>query len=69
MSKIVTKGYSRRFLLISFVVGLCITCIPAGSYAANEVAQFATAPAVPPALNRGGGANVVVNLEMVEKKG
>lgn len=69
MSKIGDVGYIRRFLLISSVVGLCITCIPAGSYAANEVAELATAPAVPPALNRGGGANVVVNLEMVEKKG
>ena len=69
MLKIIDIKYIRQFLLILSVIGLCTASIAASSYAANEVAELSTAPAVPPALSRGGGANVVVHLEMVEKKG
>ncbi|MBI5749180.1 MAG: nitrite reductase, copper-containing [Nitrospinae bacterium] len=55
---------------VLFLIGLLVNFgISNGSYAADEVAKLTTAPAVPPALNRAGGANVTVELETVEKKG
>jgi nitrite reductase (NO-forming) len=53
-------------ILIGLIISFDISNI---SYAADEVAKLTTAPEVPPALNRAGGANVVVELETVEKIG
>src|SRR3989304_311847 len=55
---------------ILFLTGLLISFgVSNSSYAVDEVAKLTTAPEVPPALNRAGGANVTVEMEMTEKKG
>ena len=57
-------------LAVVVLIGLMVSFgISNSSYAADEVAKLTTAPAVPPALNRAGGANVTVELETIEKKG
>ena len=53
-------------ILIGLIISFDISNI---SYAADEVEKLITAPEVPPALNRAGGANVIVELETVEKVG
>lgn len=53
-------------ILIGLIISFYISKI---SYSADEVAKLTTAPEVPPALNRAGGANVIVELETVEKVG
>ncbi len=59
----------KRFFGVLLLIGAMIIGIPAGSNAADEVAKLTTAPAVPPAITRPGGANVSVELETIEKKG
>lgn len=55
---------------ILFLIGFLISFgVSNSSYAVDEVAKLTTAPEVPPALNRAGGANVTVEMEMTEKKG
>src|SRR3989304_2291914 len=55
---------------ILFLTGLFVSfAISNISNAADEVAKLTTAPEVPPALSRAGGANVTVELETSEKKG
>ena len=69
MSKIVEMKNVKWLFLISIVVLFIIIGIPVASYALDEVAKLTTAPEVPPAINRDGGANVTVELETLEKKG
>lgn len=59
------KYYFGLMLLVSAM----ILCIPGGSNAANEVAKLTTAPEVPAAITRPGGANVTIELETTEVKG
>ena len=55
---------------ILFLTGLFVSfAISNISNAADEVAKLTTAPEVPPAITRAGGANVTVEMEMTEKKG
>lgn len=63
--------YVKGAFLSSLVVlaASVFISIPAGVSAADEAAKLTTAPEVPPAINRSGGANVTVELETVEKKG
>jgi nitrite reductase (NO-forming) len=56
----------KRAVLI--LMGL-ILCFGGRSYAVDEVAKLTTAPEVPPPLNRAGGANVTVVMDMTETKG
>ncbi|OGW07713.1 MAG: nitrite reductase, copper-containing [Nitrospinae bacterium RIFCSPLOWO2_12_39_15] len=57
-------------LAVIVLIGLMVSFgISNSSYAADEVAKLTTAPEVPPALSRAGGANVTVELETTEKKG
>ena len=60
---------NRKIFGILLLIGAMIIGIPAGSHAAAEVAKVTTAPEVPPAITRAGGANVTVDLETIEKKG
>ncbi len=68
MLKIVEMKNVKWLFLIA-VVALFVISIPVRSYAADEVAKLTTAPEVPPAISRAGGANVTIDLETVEKKG
>src|SRR3990172_5232905 len=63
--------YIKRTFLSSFValVTSVFISLPAGVSAADEAAKLTTAPEVPPAISRSGGANVTVELEMIEKDG
>src|SRR3990167_4782138 len=55
---------------ILFLTGLFVSfAISNISNAADEVAKLTTAPEVPAALSRAGGANVTVELETSEKRG
>lgn len=58
-----------RWAFLGSIMVVSILGISAWGHAADEVAVLATAPGVPPAITRAGGANVVVDLETVEKKG
>ncbi|OGV96350.1 MAG: nitrite reductase, copper-containing [Nitrospinae bacterium RIFCSPLOWO2_02_39_17] len=55
--------------LIIFLIALLIGIGANKNCYADEVASLSTAPEVPAALSRAGGANVTVELETVEKKG
>src|SRR3989338_7844901 len=56
-------------LAVLVLIGLMVSFgLNSGSYA-DETAKLTTAPEVPPALNRAGGAQVTVELETTEKKG
>lgn len=62
------KKYVGGFFLIAFAA-LVIMGIPSAGYAAEEKAVLTTAPAVPPAIKRAGGAKVIVEMETKEVKG
>jgi len=64
------KYIKRVFLssLVALAASIFIN-LPAGVSAADETAKLTTAPEVPPAISRSGGANVTVELEMIEKDG
>src|SRR3989304_5127309 len=59
----------KLFFGVLLLIGAMILGMPMGGNAANEVAKLTTAPEVPPAITRPGGANVTVELETVEKAG
>src|SRR3989338_1842448 len=65
------NSMNRKIRLgILFLTGLLVSfAISNISNAADEVAKLTTAPEVPPAITRAGGANVTVEMEMTEKKG
>lgn len=59
----------KHFFGVLLLIGAMIIGSPIGSDAANEVAKLTTAPEVPAAITRPGGANVSVELETTEVKG
>jgi len=59
----------KLFFGVLLLIGAMILGMPMGGNAANEVAKLTTAPEVPPAITRPGGANVTVELETTEVKG
>ncbi len=61
--------WDRKPLRVLLFIGVFVIGSYLSSYAANEVAKLTTAPEVPPAITRAGGANVTVELESTEKKG
>lgn len=56
-------------LAVLILIGLIVSFGINGSSYADETAKLTTAPEVPPAISRAGGANVTVELETIEKKG
>src|SRR3972149_7003577 len=58
---------AKKYLFgVMFLVGAMILGIPGGSNAANEVAKLTTAPEVPPAITRPGGANITFSYKNSE---
>ena len=60
---------NRKLLRSLFLIGTMVISIPMVGYAADGMSKLTTAPEVPPAITRPGGANVTVELETMEKKG
>ena len=63
------KMAKKMKLAVLVLIGLLVGFGLNNNGYANETAQLTTAPEVPPALNRAGGAQVTVELETTEKKG